>query len=1281
VKALKQARVVRLAALASLVTAACGTGGPARDPHARANTAGPFVAAMHEEQVGDPGQARAHYLDVLSRAEQAPDDPVSLYTAAAALDALVSRTVSSFATATDDSGLVYRTVDGSLGKPEAKPADHSTLAELARIADDADDPFTRGLIARAMEEMYTHRGDTAEARSWRVAHGCATEARVTGPLDWAGPIAVREDDPLAAFGAQAPAATPLPGKLKTMLDTAVVARRGCSIPLVAVSARSGVRDVLVDVEVPDEGDIGIALRSHSPTTLRANGLLLVDRGAELGGDEVARFVRAHADRGTVRLVVRTDMQNDGEGVEIDVFDAHGKPLRTHAPAVGSRADARLGHPVLLAMPAAGNDDERALLAAGALALGEPRTAERMLSPYALRSDASPAVALLYGRAVDSAEDLSAVERAERARSVHERVIEAWPGAWESIAAHARLAGERRGEGEAEIETLRDLDQQRAKASASLTRSTSQAALLDAFDATVSGEAHLFDRAAAAFDRAKGPLAGTSLLVDVEDAAFQRVGAESIAFDCSTAAPHKRDDLDCHDDLRAKGDLLAAEAEIERVRQLVGARDAWLGISLRDAFGAHDLPRVKSIVSRLLPGERTLSDEMATGSPGSPGGSDASGDIDRGRLSVTPLTARDAPQALGPLFVARGDDALRPFDGEAEKLAAADRAAPILPSAATAILRHEERYDVGPHGVVRFTLFDVRRVSGTTDVEENAQAPLPQIGGRESSRVLRRRIFKKDGRVLEPDPTPHASQGHADLAQLEQGDIVEAVYDGFSIPGESGSVAIDTPDLLPERTGVHEAKIVMHLPDALQPTLWSHPMLGTAQTTHDGGGTTMTWTLHDHPIRRQEEGTPRMDRPVGVSFTTTTWKDVGRAFRAQLAGLVAPDPEVTLWAQQAVREAKATTDRTRVDALVEASGRAVREASAGMLTDIDVDETGTSEVSARSALTTHAGSRTWLVVTAARELGMRAEVVLAETEPFSASADFPPHFGRFGHALAEVFPRDDAKSKGPIWLDLDVPGPPLPAGHISPELRGRSCLYEDGTITEVPDLGNDGVGGDVVDLRLVIDEKGDAKGQLTALLHGRESQELAEALVRLVGDQRQRALRNVVLAWLPSASVDEVLLSSDEGAWQVALRASLTIGGYAQSEGKGAKKMWILPGLDPIHVVYPRAVVSTLGASFASQATRESALAINRALQFHLHRRVELPEGAQVVRPAAPFDIHRKPITASRVVTVEGTAVDEQFALDLTTGTVAAQHYGDFVGDAHKTDDAFLAGTRVKPAAE
>ena len=45
---------------------------------------------------------------------------------------------------------------------------------------------------------------------------------------------------------------------------------------------------------------------------------------------------------------------------------------------------------------------------------------------------------------------------------------------------------------------------------------------------------------------------------------------------------------------------------------------------------------------------------------------------------------------------------------------------------------------------------------------------------------------------------------------------------------------------------------------------------------------------------------------------------------------------------------------------------------------------------------------------------------------------------------------------------------------------------------VPVEGASGEAGDEVDLRLALDEKGDAKGTFTVLLHGRTAQTLAEA---------------------------------------------------------------------------------------------------------------------------------------------------------------------------------------------
>jgi hypothetical protein len=254
---------------------------------------------------------------------------------------------------------------------------------------------------------------------------------------------------------------------------------------------------------------------------------------------------------------------------------------------------------------------------------------------------------------------------------------------------------------------------------------------------------------------------------------------------------------------------------------------------------------------------------------------------------------------------------------------------------------------------------------------------------------------------------------------------------------------------------------------------------------------------------------------------------------------------------------------------------------------------------------------------------------------------------------------------------------LPAGRISPELRGRNAIHPDGSIVPIS-VGGGGDERDEVDIRLVLDAKGNAKATFTVILRGRDAQEIAEALNKLVGDERQRALRGVVLAWVPFADVDDVALSSSEGSWQVAVRADLTIGAYAQIEGTPAARTWVLPGIDPLHTVYPRAATGTLGATYGSEGQRETALAVSHAVQYHAHRRVELPPGATIARMPGPFEVKTPNLEALRHISVSGSVIEDEFTLGVPTGTVSAEAYPAFVANAHHADDAFLASTRVNP---
>jgi hypothetical protein len=453
------------------------------------------------------------------------------------------------------------------------------------------------------------------------------------------------------------------------------------------------------------------------------------------------------------------------------------------------------------------------------------------------------------------------------------------------------------------------------------------------------------------------------------------------------------------------------------------------------------------------------------------------------------------------------------------------------------------------------------------------------------------------------------------------------------------------------------------------------------------------------VRRVEFGVPKMDRNVGVSFSTTTWDDVAKSLRETLAAIDADSPEVTAWAKNldncppsgvaAPEAAGAATgartpcgpSRALVEKVVAASSQAVKEASGMVLADIDLSRNAASAVTARMTLATHEGSRTWLIVRALRELGIQTDVIVAENDPFSDSPNFPPHFGRFMHPLAVAHVPDPAKpgTMTDIWIDADVPGPALPAGRISPELRGRVAMRADGRIEPLPTIGESATERDEIDERLVVDDQGNAKGVLTVLLRGRSAQDLAEALVRLVGNERQRALRGIALAWVPFATVEKVELSSTEGSWQVAIRAELTAPAYAQVEGtKGGARSWLLPGIDPVHYVYPRPYVTTLSATYATQGTRESALAISHAAQYHVRRRVELPAKAQITRLPGPFDGKGPLFAAGRKIAVAGNAIEEDFTLEVTTGTVPMDKYETFVTETHRTDDAFRASTHVKP---
>ncbi|MCA9584380.1 MAG: hypothetical protein KC657_03385 [Myxococcales bacterium] len=1245
----------RVALLVSVGLSAGACGGPP-DAKAPSGPARPLakmlVDAFREEAHGDPSRAIELYTATLEAAGDAPDDAASVGTALAALDALVYRSPPSLSDASRSAALAHR----APGKARA-----TLEARLEHVMTHARGPFVPGITAEALSALALRRGDAQRADTLRARSGCARTAVLVGPTSFLTVSGVDAKGAFDAFDAPMPTQVPAAGPFARKTSPSEIHATGCHLPLYAYTPTVGVRDLVVDVDVPAAQWIGVRLVSPATASLRVGGRVALHREPDATG-YVARLSRVEIRRaGTVRLALRVGMDQDFQSVVLSAWDSSGRPLRAHAPAAGVRATSPSVHvaPVVVSDFARGprvQDVDRVAGALAALAAGDERVAEDLLWARAKADDAPPEVLMAYGRAVRAANDLPAVKIAERARDAFDRALEKWPTAWEAALERAVLAGQRRGNAEARIASLADLDKTRAKAGAS--------PMFDAFEAGVAGREGLHDRAKAAYQRAATTLTGTALLRDVERTVVDRTGQEAVAFECEPRGDNGADraGLECYHARKAVGDRDGAEQELSRIRALYAAPQLYQTLSQRDAIERGDRAKLERSLAASDPSARGLAAVYALKGP-----------LARADVLVSATSARDAPRAISSILTSIGEDPTKTFDGVTEAaLAAPDKNA----GEATVVLAHREIYDLRDDGLLHYLMLDVRRVHGTTDVDTNAQASSPMVFGRDAARVLRRRIFKKDGRVLLPEHTPRAAQAHADLSQLETGDAVEAIYEGWALPQESGHIGIDTPDLLPERTAVRDASIELHLPPGLRLSSWSHPLLGKAAESSAAGRRVLRFTLKDAPVRRIESGVPRMDNSVGVSLSTATWADVSANMRDVLLTLSARDAEVAAWAREAA--GKHPPSEQLVDAVVTAAGKAITEASGSVLTDLDFGRAALQSSNARAALATHEGSRTWLIVRALRELGVPVDVVVAEDRPFSNSPDFPAHYGRFMHPLARVrLPGVSNKTKE-IWIDADVSGPPLPAGRISPELRGREAIDATGAIFRLPTATGEG-GRDEIDIRLSIDAKGDAHGTLTALLQGRAAQDLSEALVHLVGAERERALRGIALAWVPHATVDTVSLSSSEGSWQVAIRADLTVGSYAQVEGtKAETRTWVLPGLDPVHYVFPRPYVSTLGSTYASHGARENALAVSHAIQYHVRRRVDLPAKASIARLAGPFRARGPLLEAERKVSVNGATIEEDFTLQVSTGTVPREGYATFVSEAHRADDAFRSSTRIRP---
>lgn len=1074
------------------------------------------------------------------------------------------------------------------------------LTELHR-----DHPgWARGIIATALFFHAVAVNDPKESAKWRSLSGFVDQAFVRGPIAGHPLLALSDQDALPPF--EAP-----PGVLARSDATA--------IPLSGPSARPGLREVVFDVE--GSAVLGIrAMRAARVYELRAGALHLLSERRHQRGGTPWTFAPLR-DIGRKTLVVRIPFDAQAEHLELHVFSegaAKVTAAETYPP---------------LSLPTRGkapdeaherHHDVRLALALGALAADDGPTAEKLLFGVP-----GPLSHLLRGHALRLAPDLSPSLRNERVVSAYESAESSDPSLFEANLSRVLSLAERKGGSERNVTAIASLQ--------SLTPPPGFVPIVNGLIAALASGANLPDIANAAASK----LLPSPLKNKVLDMLPRAWGSREEDCVRGTSAP-----LSCFHLFQSRGKSADAFAMLEKARTLLGNPRAFPFEEIRARGALFDLPRVHAIVQDLPPGDRPFLIEMERTSPSL---------AEALRVAAHAADTQEVATFLRHKVSVMGDWDARVAKALGDRNRATD--------AATLVLLHEEEYTLEKPGILHATLFDLRRTEGTSDIDQHAEAERPMLLGRANVRTLRKRIHKKDGRILLPDPTPRAAQAHADLAQLEQGDAVEVVYDGWALPDESGQLGFDSPDLLPPRTTVQKARVTVSLPESQATSLFAHPLLVQAPRS----GQPREYTLTADTPRRVDEGTPRMDRRVGITMTTLRHDALAKLLRETRLRLLAEDPEVDAFLDSLTPSpgGQSPDDLTRIVAGV---GKALRKSVTMPLADYGLRASGGADTTARGFLAEHQGPRSLLVLRGVERRGYRAELAMAEEEPFSAFSDFPAHDGRFVHPLVLVHTQE-----GPLYLDADVEGPPLPPGRVSPGLVGRTALTETGALRVIPEMKDETE--DEVDLRLRVSEDGTAKGQLTVILRGRDAQLLSELFEDTVGDERVRLLRNLMLSWLPDADVEDVTLSSTDARWQLMARSKVSVHAYPHAS-PGRKAERLLPGSHPLRSFLRGARVTTLGATHGGQAVRQAALAIESATRYHVHRRIELPDSWRVTEPARPLAVSEFGLRASRSIRVDAHAVEDDFVLRIPTRTVSVAEYGAFLSMLRRIDDAFLERTRI-----
>ena len=610
---------------------------------------------------------------------------------------------------------------------------------------------------------------------------------------------------------------------------------------------------------------------------------------------------------------------------------------------------------------------------------------------------------------------------------------------------------------------------------------------------------------------------------------------------------------------------------------------------------------------------------------------------RQALADAILHGSDTSELAGAVELVEGATELEPFRLDGRAIVAAFEAAKrAMPGTAARVLDYSAIW-IHPDGGSRTLEHELVRVQSQEAIQHLAEQPMAQ------GLLLRMRVLKKDGTVLEPEVV--AGKPTLTLPHLEVGDYVETEHITSQRGDAQGGRRYVGPHWFFREADVayFRSELLVVSPKDRPLVIETHGDVPEPVVRDEGSVIVRRWRKDESPAAPVEpQSAPVQEFLPSVRFGWGVSLADNLARLADAASDELPrDPRLAKLARAWADEPSAGEPAGPVD-----DEKRARRLYHRVLSFVEDGR----ESDARRVLTGRSGNRTSAFVYLCRLLGIPVELGVVR-DRLSA----PPR-----GALSEAESVDDFAVRlglpKPVWLTVGEKFAPF--RWLPVELRGQPAFrLVAGT---PPDTTGDAGGRDgiVYDGKGELHPDGSATFEVVEKFVGKFGISLRAGLDQLGEAQRHDAVESKLVARaMPGARLERLdvdhMADLDE---PLALRMRIEVSAFAERRGEQL-------------VVSPPFAIRV--GQLTPLVTRQTPLLIGEPTYADVHLALKLPPGATVVTDLSPVTV----VDGDRKVSVrDRTAPGElhlERTIDLAAGRITPEAYGAFRAFAEKADEATL----------